>query len=131
MLLACLSLSAQDMEPKDTQQQPVDIDSMRYTLKQRELIQQRAELEEQIRQEDARRGAIADGAILQEQEAANLKQDSICLALRSRLTDIDLELAELNERQQVADTATQPSQPTTGATSAMQRIIQTVREDRK
>lgn len=159
LLASCLSIAAQDIEPKDAQQQPVGLDSMRYTLKQRELIQNRTTLEQRIRQEDEKRGVTIPGATPDEQEAANLTQDSLCLALRSQLTDINLQINELSAllaasgdstQNQAGTTATTntlpgtntesvlpdgttitlPARPTTGTSSTMQRIIQSVRDDR-
>ncbi|MBR1378066.1 MAG: hypothetical protein IJ557_02930 [Bacteroidaceae bacterium] len=138
LLASCLSLAAQDLEPKDAQQQPVDLDSMRYTLKQRELIQRRTTLEQQIRQEDERRGATVPGATPTEQEAANMAQDSICLALRSELVDVNLAIEELTAQgittttstpaMPDASTITLPAQPTTNTRPTLRDIIDSVRK---
>lgn len=64
-------------------------------LKIKELTARRDNLQKQIKTEDSKRNQIIRGISLEAQEQMNERQDSICLALRSQLVSVDLELKEL------------------------------------
>lgn len=64
-------------------------------LKIKELTVRRDNLQKQIKIEDSKRNQIIRGISLEAQEQMNERQDSICLALRSQLVAVDLELKEL------------------------------------
>ena len=64
-------------------------------LKIKNLNIRKADLQKQIKMEDKKRNRAIDGVDPETMEAINDKQDSICLALRSELSDIQLELNEL------------------------------------
>ena len=64
-------------------------------LKIKELTVRRENLQKQIKIEDSKRNQIIRGISLEAQEQMNERQDSICLALRSQLVAVDLELKEL------------------------------------
>lgn len=59
------------------------------------LKQQKESLEKQISAEDKKRNKVIEGVAIETMEKRNEKQDSVCLELRSRLVDIELELKEL------------------------------------
>lgn len=70
-------------------------DSTVNALKIKNLNIRKADLQKQIKMEDKKRNRAIDGVDPETMEAINDKQDSICLALRSELSDIQLELNEL------------------------------------
>lgn len=70
-------------------------DSTVNALKIKNLNIRKADLQKQIKIEDKKRNRTIEGVEPETMEAINDKQDSICLALRSELTDIQLELNEL------------------------------------
>ena len=70
-------------------------DSTVNALKIKNLNIRKADLQNQIKIEDKKRNRTIEGGEPETMEAINDKQDSICLALRSELTDIQLELNEL------------------------------------
>lgn len=65
-------------------------------VKLKELNLRRESLQKRIETEDAKRNRHIDGVSAQVQEAADDRQDSLCLALRSQLVDVELELRELS-----------------------------------
>lgn len=65
-------------------------------VKLKELNLRRESLQKRIETEDAKRNRHIDGVSAQVQEAADDRQDSLCLALRSQLVDAELELRELS-----------------------------------
>lgn len=64
-------------------------------IKIKSLKQQKESLQRQISVEDKKRNAVIEGVSIETQEKKNVQQDSICLELRSRLVNIELELKEL------------------------------------
>ena len=82
------TVPAQDIQ--DTRQ-----DSTLIALKIKELNTRKEALAKQIKAEDAKRNRAVHGVSPETQEILDDKQDSICLALRSQLVAVNLELKEL------------------------------------
>ena len=82
------TVSAQDIQ--DARQ-----DSTLIALKIKELNARKEALAKQIKAEDAKRNRAVHGVSPETQEILDDKQDSICLALRSQLVAVNLELKEL------------------------------------
>lgn len=70
-------------------------DSTLIALKIKELNAWKEALAKQIKAEDAKRNRAVHGVSPETQEILDDKQDSICLALRSQLVAVNLELREL------------------------------------
>lgn len=64
-------------------------------IKVKELTMKKTTLEKQIKIEDGKRNQAISGVSVETQEKLNDQQDSICLALRSQLVSIELEIREL------------------------------------
>lgn len=77
-------------------EKPVELtDPMRLKL----LEVQKEKLQKRIQKEDKLRDRCVPGVSPEAMEAANDRQDSICLALRSEMTDLTLEIEELQASQ--------------------------------
>lgn len=76
-------------------------DSTVNALKIKNLNIRKADLQNQIKIEDKKRNRTIEGVEPETMEAINDKQDSICLALRSELTDIQLEINELRPQKTI------------------------------
>ena len=70
-------------------------DSTVNAVKIKNLKNRKAVLQKQIAVEDKKRNVVIEGVSPETLEKKNDMQDSICLELRSELTDIELELKEL------------------------------------
>lgn len=70
-------------------------DSTLIALKIKELNTRKEALAKQIKAEDAKRYRVVQGVSPETQERIDDKQDSICLALRSQLVAVNIELKEL------------------------------------
>ena len=91
---AALAQNSQSTVPaQDTQD--VSQDSTLIALKIKELNARKEALAKQIKAEDAKRNRAVHGVSPETQEILDDKQDSICLALRSQLVAVNLELKEL------------------------------------
>lgn len=71
-----------------------DRESIIAAIKVKELTLRKEALEKQIASEDSKRNQTIVGVSLQTQELLNDRQDSVCLALRSQLVSLELELKE-------------------------------------
>lgn len=71
-----------------------DRESIIAAIKVKELTLRKEVLEKQIASEDSKRNQTIAGVSLQTQELLNDRQDSVCLALRSQLVSLELELKE-------------------------------------
>lgn len=71
-----------------------DRESIIAAIKVKELTLRKEALEKQIASEDSKRNQTIAGVSLQTQELLNDRQDSVCLALRSQLVSLELELKE-------------------------------------
>ena len=71
-------------------------DSISTTLKLQALQGKRDSLQKKIKEEDSKRNQQIPGVSPERMEEMNDRQDSICLALRSELIDVVLEIKENN-----------------------------------
>lgn len=91
---AALAQNTQSTVPtRNTQENQQD--STLIALKIKELNTRKETLAKQIKAEDAKRYRAVQGVSPETQERIDDKQDSICLALRSQLVAVNLELKEL------------------------------------
>lgn len=109
-----LSASAQNEEKAA----PLRVDSVSLQLKIQQLEQQKSKLAKKIEAEDRKRNQTIAGVSVENMEIINLRQDSLCLALRSEMTDIELNINEQKAALHAlaAPTATNPN-PSTAATT--------------
>lgn len=70
-------------------------DSVATTLRLRKLRSQRDRLQKEIKVQDEKRNVQIAGVSTETLEEMNDRQDSICLALRSELVDVNLAIKEL------------------------------------
>lgn len=70
-------------------------DSTTTAIKLRVLNQKKEDLKKRIVSEDKKRNQAIDGVSSASMERMNLKQDSLCLELRSELVAVELEIREL------------------------------------
>lgn len=70
-------------------------DSVAAAMRQDTLRSKKELLQNEIKKEDAKRNRQLPGVSAATMEAINDRQDSLCLALRSQLTDVTLELKEM------------------------------------
>ena len=70
-------------------------DSTMNAIKIMNLNARKTSLQKQIELEDKKRNRVIEGVDPENMELINDRQDSLCLALRSQLTDVQLELNEL------------------------------------
>lgn len=85
-----ISAAAQNVSQNQSRQ-----DSTLTAIKVEELQRKRVSLVERIKIEDAKRDQNTSGVAPETQELLNDRQDSVCLALRSQLVSVELELKEL------------------------------------
>lgn len=91
---AALAQNTQSTVPtRNTQENQQD--STLIALKIKELNTRKEALAKQIKAEDAKRNRAVQGVSPETQERIDDKQDSICLALRSQLVAVNIELKEL------------------------------------
>lgn len=98
----CATVAAQALTPN-----PADTTTL---IRARELNRRKIELQQQIAAEDAKRNRQINGVAPETQERLNDRQDSVCLALRSQLTTVELELRELVPDSAAVALATQLNQ---------------------
>ncbi len=70
-------------------------DSITTAIRLNTLNKQRQDLQDSIKVADAARNASIDGVSPERMEQINDQQDSLCLALRSRLVSVELEIEEI------------------------------------
>ena len=70
-------------------------DSITTAIRLNTLNKQRQDLQDSIKVADAARNASIDGVSPERLEQINDQQDSLCLALRSRLVSVELEIEEI------------------------------------
>lgn len=71
-------------------------DSVANALRLRNLQAEKQRIEKEIEVEDGKRNVQIAGVSVETLEKINNRQDSICLALRSELVDVVLEIKELS-----------------------------------
>lgn len=104
MLLAALAF------PAFAQNRPQADEATVNAIKVKELTLKKESLLRKIAAEDAKRDQSINGVAPETQEMLNDRQDSVCLALRSQLVSVNLELKELTADKPVA---LDPDSPTT------------------
>lgn len=82
-------------------------DSTVNAIKIGNLKNRKAALQKRIAVEDKKRNAVIEGVSPETLEKRNERQDSICLELRSELTEVELELKELGADNTTAQIAQQ------------------------
>ena len=92
-ILAIAGSSALAMSP---QTNTTSNDSIATTVRLHGLQTKKDKLEKEIKIEDSKRNFQITGVSPETLEAMNNRQDSICLALRSELVDVILEIKELS-----------------------------------
>ena len=70
-------------------------DSITTAIRLNTLNKQRQDLQDSIKVADAARNASIDGVSPERMEQINDQQDSLCLALRSQLVSVELEIEEI------------------------------------
>lgn len=100
---------------------PFSVDSVSIQLKLQQLEQQKVKLVKQIEAEDRKRNQSIAGVSVENMEVINIRQDSICLSLRSELTDLDLAIAEQKEALQSLSTTTAIVLPAVTASPSTQQ----------
>ena len=70
-------------------------DSITTAIRLNTLNKQRQDLQDSIKVADAARNASIDGVSPERMGQINDQQDSLCLALRSRLVSVELEIEEI------------------------------------
>ena len=103
MIIAMLLFSMECNAQSQTSQN----DSTVNAIKIKNLKTQKSTLQKRIAVEDKKRNTIIEGVSPETLEKRNERQDSICLALRSELTVIELELKELGADNRTAQIAQQ------------------------
>jgi hypothetical protein len=95
--LGCMALCArtQTQTAGLPQQSQSAMDSIAVSLRVKTLEGCKADLTQKIAEAEAQRNTQVAGASAATLEALNDRQDSLCLALRSQLVDVELELGEL------------------------------------
>lgn len=71
-------------------------DSIAVAVRLKSLLSKKDIIEKEIKNEDAKRNSQISGVSPETLEMMNNRQDSICLALRSELVDVTLEIKELS-----------------------------------
>lgn len=74
---------------------PAQNDSIAVALKLKGLQNRKGQLQKEIKAQDAKRNRQIAGVSPETLEEMNIRQDSICLVLRSELTDVMLEMREV------------------------------------
>lgn len=94
LLLAVILIAALAADDALAQNAPSRNDSIAKALKLKGLYAKRDKLQNEIKAQDAKRNRQIAGVAPATLEEMNDRQDSICLALRSELVDVILEIKE-------------------------------------
>ena len=100
------------------------IDTLLNRSRMAELSIQRSQLKQRITAEDKKRNSQLTGVAPEQMELINLRQDSLCLELRSQLTTVELEIAELKAIMQMTSNTTTPEPQ---STTSVQQVIQSLK----
>lgn len=96
LAIVAMSLSmAHGISAQTTTRHTVKNDSIATALRLNTLQSKKVSLQKEIKVQDAKRNKQIAGVSAQTLEEMNNKQDSLCLALRSELVDVILEIKEL------------------------------------
>lgn len=79
-------------------QQVVTVSDPQLASKLKPLNDKKSKLQAIIKKEDVKRNGSINGVSPQTMEELNIKQDSICLELRSQLLSVNIEIAELKKQ---------------------------------
>lgn len=109
MTLVSLSAAAQTQEKDSVANDSVNITRIKTLEARRDSLQKLLAIE------DAKRNVSRPGVRPATLERINNRQDSICLALRSELTDINLEIKELTPAPTVSSQIVQQFNTTLGS----------------
>ena len=101
-------------------------DTLRVRTRITELTVQRNQLNQRIKAEDKKRNSQIADVAPEKMELINLRQDSLCLELRSQLLEMELEIAELSV---IAQGAGIQSLPAPQNTTSVQQFIQSLRQN--
>lgn len=110
------SANAQDEEKAA----PLRVDSVSLQLKIQQLEQQKSRLAKKIEAEDRKRNQAIAGVSAENMEIINFRQDSLCLALRSEMTDIELNIDEHKAALHALATPTEVIPNSSAATTTQQ-----------
>lgn len=102
-------------------------DTLRTRTRIAELTMQRNQLKQRIAAEDKKRGSQIADVAPEQMELINLRQDSLCLALRSQMTEVELEIKELSSALQESGST---ASPTPQGTASTQQLLQSLRQNR-
>ncbi|MBD5317205.1 MAG: hypothetical protein HDS11_06025 [Bacteroides sp.] len=89
IVMSLLALDASAANPSASKE-----DSIAAVLKLKNLKIKREKLQKQIAAEDAKRNRQVAGVTPETNEEMNIRQDSICMALRSQLANLNLQISE-------------------------------------
>ena len=97
LAVVAMSLSmAQEVSAQTAFQPTAKNDSIATALRLNTLQSKKESLQKEIKVQDAKRNKQISGVSAETLEEMNNKQDSLCLALRSELVDVILEIKELS-----------------------------------
>lgn len=97
LAVVAMSLSmAHGMSPQVTNQPTEKNDSIATALRLNSLQSKKESLQKEIKVQGTKRNKQISGVSAETLEEMNNKQDSICLALRSELVDVILEIKEIS-----------------------------------
>ena len=102
-------------------------DTLRTRARIAELTVQRNQLKQRIATEDKKRNIQIADVAPEKMEIINLRQDSLCLTLRSQMTEVELEIKELTTA--IQGTGSAASLTPQGSTSP-QQLLQSLRQNR-
>lgn len=91
-LVSALPSMAQKVSAQTTAKE----DSVATCIMQKTLQEKKEKLLREIKVQDAKRNKQIEGVSVETMEEMNDKQDSLCLALRSELVDVILEIKEIS-----------------------------------
>lgn len=102
-------------------------DTLRTRARIAELTIKRDQLKQRIAAEDKKRGSQIADVAPEQMELINLRQDSLCLALRSQMTEVELEIKEMTAKMQGTGSTASPAPQGTAST---QQLLQSLRQNR-
>lgn len=97
LAVVAMSLSVAQVNSAPMTTQPIEKnDSTATALRLNTLQNKKKSLQKEIKVQDSKRNKQISGVSAETLEEMNNKQDSLCLALRSELVDVTLEIKELS-----------------------------------
>lgn len=95
ILFAAIAISL-TMAPEFLAKTTAENDSIKTAVRLKTLQNKKESLQKEIKSQDAKRNKQISGVSPETMEEMNNRQDSVCLALRSELTEVMLEIKELS-----------------------------------